>query len=84
MIGHFNEDLQEFRVDRRVAGGRVIAHGVYYVLPNLSRLRRQGGRSSTGMPVSGTSMMLATALGLLYIACCSWRRSLIFSRRDFK
>jgi len=83
VIGHFGEDLKNLNA---VVKSMVLPHitkGVYYVMPNLSALDIKSAVVH-GLPVSGTSMMLATASCLLYIATLLVGSILVFSRRDLK
>jgi ABC-type transport system involved in multi-copper enzyme maturation permease subunit len=60
-----------------------ITKAVYYVMPNLSALDVKSAVVH-GLPVSGTSMMLATLSTFLYIATFLVGSIVIFSRRDLK
>jgi len=83
IIGHFGEDLKNMNsiVDSTILP--YITKAVYYVMPNLSALDAKSAVVH-GLPVSGMSMMLATASSTLYIATLLVGSILIFSRRDLK
>jgi Cu-processing system permease protein len=83
IIGHFGEDLKN--LDSIVEAGvlPMVAKGVYYVMPNLSALDVKTAVVH-GLPVSGTSMVLASASCMLYVAALLVASIVTFSRRDLK
>jgi ABC-type transport system involved in multi-copper enzyme maturation permease subunit len=83
IVGHFGEDLKN--IDAIVSSAIVpyIAKTVYYVMPNLSALDVKSAVVH-GLPVSGTSMVLATVSCMLYVATLIVGSIVIFSRRDLK
>ena len=83
VIGHFGEDLKNIDAIVRSSVVPYIAKAVYYVMPNLSALDVKSAVVH-GLPVSGTSMALATLSCLLYIATLLVGSIVIFSRRDLK
>jgi ABC-type transport system involved in multi-copper enzyme maturation permease subunit len=83
IIGHFGEDLKNINTIVHSLLLPYITTGVYYVMPNLSALDVKSAVVH-GLPVSGTSMMLATASCTMYIATLLVGSILIFSRRDLK
>jgi|SRR5262245_7617551 len=83
IIGHFGEDLKNINTIVQSAVLPYITKAVYYVMPNLSALDVKSA-AVHGLPVSGSSMMLATASSLLYIATLLVGSIVIFSRRDLK
>jgi ABC-type transport system involved in multi-copper enzyme maturation permease subunit len=83
IIGHFGEDLKNLNAIVQSLVLPYITKGVYYVMPNLSALDVKSAVVH-GLPVSGTSMALATVSCLLYIATLLVGSILIFSRRDLK
>jgi len=82
-IGHFGEDLKNINTIVRSMVLPYITTAVYYVMPNLSALDVKSAVVH-GLPVSGSSMMLATASSMLYIATLLVGSIVIFSRRDLK
>ena len=83
IIGHFGEDLKNINSIVKSVVLPYITKAVYYVMPNLSALDVKSAVVH-GLPVSGTSMMLATASCMLYIATLLVGSIVIFSRRDLK
>jgi len=83
IVGHFGEDLKNINSIVKSVMLPYITKAVYYVMPNLSALDIKAAVVH-GLPVSGTSMMLATTSCLLYIATLLVGSILIFSRRDLK
>ena len=83
VIGHFGEDLKNVNAIVTSTVLPFITNTVYYVMPNLSALDVKSAVVH-GVPVSGTSMMLATASSMLYVATLLVGSILIFSRRDLK
>jgi len=83
IIGHFGEDLKNINTIVRSMVLPYITTAVYYVMPNLSALDVKSAVVH-GLPVSGSSMMLATASSMLYIATLLVGSIVIFSRRDLK
>jgi Cu-processing system permease protein len=83
VIGHFGEDLKNLNSIVKSVVLPYVAKGVYYVMPNLSALDVKAAVVH-GLPVSATSMLLATASCMLYIATLLVGSVLIFSRRDLK
>jgi ABC-2 type transport system permease protein len=83
VIGHFGEDLKNLNAIVTSQVLPYIAKGVYYLMPNLSALDVKSAVVH-GLPVSGTSMTLATVSCLLYIATLLVGSILVFSRRDLK
>jgi ABC-type transport system involved in multi-copper enzyme maturation permease subunit len=83
IVGHFGEDLKNLGAIVKSSVLPLVAKGVYYVMPNLSALDVKSAVVH-GLPVSGTSMLLATGSVLLYIATLLVGSIVIFSRRDLK
>ena len=83
IIGHFGEDLKKIDTIVESAVLPYITTGVYDLMPNLSALDVKSAVVH-GLPVSGTSMMLATAACLLHITTLLVGSIVIFSRRDLK
>jgi ABC-type transport system involved in multi-copper enzyme maturation permease subunit len=83
VIGHFGEDLKHIDTLVRSMILPYIGKGVYYVMPNLSALDVKSAVVH-GLPVSATSMLLATGSCLLYVATLLVGSIVIFSRRDLK
>ena len=83
IVGHFSSDLRHFRdvVDSRVAAG--LAHGLYWVLPNLAQFDVKSAVIH-GQAVSPGYMGVVLAYGAAYIAMLLAISMTIFSRRDFK
>ena len=74
IVGHFGEDLKNVNSIVKSMVLPYITTGVYYVMPNLSALDVKSAVVH-GLPVSGTSMMLATTSCLLTSRHCSSDRS---------
>jgi ABC-type transport system involved in multi-copper enzyme maturation permease subunit len=83
VIGHFGEDLKNINTIVESLVLPYITTAVYYVMPNLSALDVKSAVVH-GLPVSATSMLLATASCLLYIGALLVGSIVIFSRRDLK
>jgi Cu-processing system permease protein len=83
VVGHFGEDLKNLNAIVESEVLPALAKGIYYVMPNLSALDVKSAVVH-GLPVSGTSMALATASCTLYIATLLVGSILVFSRRDLK
>jgi ABC-type transport system involved in multi-copper enzyme maturation permease subunit len=83
IIGHFGADLKNLNsiVESKVLP--MVARGVYYVMPNLTALDVKSAVVH-GLPVSGTSMVLASASCMLYVAALLVASIVTFSRRDLK
>jgi Cu-processing system permease protein len=83
IVGHFGEDLKNLNAIVQSVVLPYITKAIYYVMPNLSALDVKSAVVH-GLPVSGTSMVLATGSCLVYIATLLVGAILIFSRRDLK
>jgi ABC-type transport system involved in multi-copper enzyme maturation permease subunit len=83
IVGHFGEDLKHVNSLVKSVVLPYVAKAVYYVMPNLSALDVKSAVVH-GLPVSGSSMVLATGSCMLYIAMLLVGSILIFSRRDLK
>jgi ABC-type transport system involved in multi-copper enzyme maturation permease subunit len=83
IAGHFNTDLKNF--DRIVESKPAIwlAHGIYYLLPDLSAFDVKT-EVVHGLPVRAGYVLWTTGYGAAYIAALLLAATIIFSRRDFK
>ena len=82
VIGHLTADLKAFG-EKMDEGMRVVANGLYYVLPNLERFNLKGNVIHH-IEVSGTDLSLIVAYGLTYVLFLLLAASIIFQRRDFR
>lgn len=82
VIGHLTADLKAFG-EKMDEGMRVVANGLYYVLPNLERFNLKG-HVIHHIEVSGTDLFLIVAYGLTYVLSLLLAASIIFQRRDFR
>ena len=82
VIGHLTADLKVFG-EKMDEGMRVVANGLYYVLPNLERFNLKGNVIHH-IEVSGTDLSLIVAYGLTYVLFLLLAASIIFQRRDFR
>jgi ABC-type transport system involved in multi-copper enzyme maturation permease subunit len=82
VIGHLTADLKAF-AEKMDEGMRVVANGLYYVLPNLERFNLKGNVIHH-IDVSGTDLFLIVAYGLTYVVFLLMSASIIFQRRDFR
>ncbi len=83
VIGHLSSDLKVFGGESERAVVRYISNFLYYLLPNLSNFNIKG-QVVHNIPVSGESILLSTAYGVLYIAMLLFISTIIFNRKDFK
>ena len=83
IAGHFNTDLKNF--DRIVESKPAIwlAHGIYYLLPDLSAFDVKT-EVVHGLPVAAGYLLSTAAYGVLYVTAVLLLAMFIFSRRDFK
>jgi ABC-type transport system involved in multi-copper enzyme maturation permease subunit len=82
VIGHLTADLKAFG-EKMDEGMRVVANGLYYVLPNLERFNLKGNVIHH-IDVSETDLFLIVAYGLTYVVFLLMSASIIFQRRDFR
>ena len=82
VIGHLTADLKAFG-EKMDEGMRMVANGLYYVLPNLERFNLKGNVIHHN-DVSGTDLLLIVAYGLTYVLFLLMSASIIFQRRDFR
>lgn len=83
IAGRFSAELRDFNqvVDSRVASA--VAHGLYWVLPNLAPYDIRG-QIVHGQPVTAGYIMLVCGYGVFYASAFLTGAMFIFSRRDFK
>jgi ABC-type transport system involved in multi-copper enzyme maturation permease subunit len=83
VAGHLSSDLRNFEqvVDQPAAAR--LAHGLYWVLPNLAPFDVKSAVVH-GQPVPLGYIGLTSAYGLIYIAILLLAAMFIFARRDFK
>ena len=83
VAGHFSADLRNFDqvVDSR--GAQLLAHGLYWVLPNLAPFDVKG-QVVHALPVPNAYVALTLLYAAAYIAVLLTMAVMIFSRRDFK
>jgi ABC-type transport system involved in multi-copper enzyme maturation permease subunit len=83
VVGHFSEDLRNFRqvVDSPVVAK--LAGGLYWILPNLSQFDIKA-QVVHAQPVPIGYLLLTCAYASLYISVLLVAAVTIFSRRDFK
>ncbi|MBD0316195.1 MAG: ABC transporter permease [Nitrospiraceae bacterium] len=82
VIGHLTADLKAFG-EKMDEGMRMVANGLYYVLPNLERFNLKGNVIHH-IDVPGTDLLLIVAYGLTYVLFLLMSASIIFQRRDFR
>ena len=82
VIGHLTADLKAFG-EKMDEGMRVVANGLYYVLPNLERFNLKG-HVIHHIEVLGTDLSLIVAYGLTYVLFLLLAAGIIFQRRDFR
>ena len=82
VIGHLTADLKAFG-EKMDEGMRMVANGLYYVLPNLERFNLKGNVIHH-IDVSGMDLFLIVAYGLTYVLFLLMSASIIFQRRDFR
>ena len=83
VAGNFSTDLRNFD---QVIGSSVVvalAHGMYYLIPNLSAFDVTA-QVVHGVPVGWRYLAVTGAYGLTYIAILLVISVAVFSRRDFK
>jgi ABC-type transport system involved in multi-copper enzyme maturation permease subunit len=83
VAGYFSTDLKNF--DQVVESRAVVslAHGMYYLVPNLSSFD-VAAQVVHGVPVGWRYMAVTGAYGATYIAILLVISAAVFSRRDFK
>ena len=83
VAGYFSADLRNFDqvVDSRVV--QALAHGLYYLLPNLASFDITA-QVVHGIPVGFRYLGVTIAYGVTYIAMLLVLSAAVFSRRDFK
>jgi len=83
VAGHLSPDLRLFAA--RFGGGliRPAVEGLYFLLPNLSRLDFND-QVVQGLRVDGGTLALSFAYAMFYIAALVLAAMAIFQRRDFK
>lgn len=83
VAGHLSPDLRLFAA--RFGGGliRPAVEGLYFLLPNLSRLDFND-QVVQGLRVDGGTLALSFAYAMFYIAALLLAAMAIFQRRDFK
>lgn len=83
VAGHFSADLRNFDqvVDSQAA--QTIAHGLYWLLPNLAPFDVKA-QVVHAVPVPAGYVALTLLYGAAYVAVLLTLAVLIFSRRDFK
>ncbi|HLC02769.1 MAG TPA: ABC transporter permease [Anaerolineales bacterium] len=83
IAGHLSADLRLFAAR---FGGRLIravAEGLYYVLPNLSRLNFKD-QAVHGIGVNGGTVALSLIYAILYSAMLVAAAAAVFQQRDFR
>ena len=83
VIGHFGADLKNLESIVQSRTVAAIGRGIYYLLPNLTRLDVKA-EVVHGVAVSGGDMMMASLSSGLYIAVLVTGSAWIFARRDLK
>jgi ABC-type transport system involved in multi-copper enzyme maturation permease subunit len=83
IVGHFSDDLKHLDVTVQSYFLPLIARGVYYLMPNLSRLDIKAAVVHAE-PISSNYMMVASLSSGLYIGTLLVAATIIFSRRDLK
>jgi Cu-processing system permease protein len=83
IVGHFNADLKHFETVVPSKPVAWLARGLYYLLPNLSRLDVKA-QVVHALPVPAGYMLLSATYALAYVGALLVLATLIFMRRDFK
>jgi Cu-processing system permease protein len=83
LAGHLSSDIYNLAARSESAGLRALGKGVYYVLPDLSRLNFRP-MATYDLDVAASSVLGAMAYGTAYAAVLCTLSALIFSRRDFR
>ena len=83
VIGHFNADLKNFQSVVDAPAAALLAHGLYYVLPNFSAfdIKQQ---VVYAQPVPAAYLASTALYGAVYIGFLLVASVAVFSRRDFK
>jgi ABC-type transport system involved in multi-copper enzyme maturation permease subunit len=83
VIGHFNADLKNFQSVVDAPAAAMLAHGLYYVLPNFSAfdIKQQVVYAH---PVPAAYLASTALYGAVYIGFLLVASIAVFSRRDFK
>jgi ABC-type transport system involved in multi-copper enzyme maturation permease subunit len=81
--GHLSADIYDLAQRAKQPLLRWLCEGVYYVLPNLSRLNYRP-RATYNVPASASLILDSTAYAFCYTGVLLALAALIFSRRDFK
>ena len=83
VAGHFSADLRNFDQVIESKAAQTIAHGLYWILPNLGPFDVKT-QVVHAMPVPAGYIALTLLYGAAYIAVLLTMAVMIFSRRDFK
>jgi ABC-type transport system involved in multi-copper enzyme maturation permease subunit len=83
VAGYFSQDLRNFDQVVNSKAVRMLARGLYYVLPNLAPFDI-ASQVVHGLPVGWHYMAVTMAYGFVYVAILLVLGATIFSRRDFK
>jgi ABC-type transport system involved in multi-copper enzyme maturation permease subunit len=83
VVGRFSADLRNINDVVQSPAASVLAHTLYWILPNLSPFDVRA-EVVHGIPVTAGYIALTAGYGLFYIAAVLVAATLVFSRRDFK
>ena len=83
VIGHFSTSLRELGAGMGSSASRAILEGIYYVLPNFSRLTFIT-EAANGMQPTGLMLGFAAIYAAIYIVVLLTVAVTVFSRRNFK
>jgi Cu-processing system permease protein len=82
VIGHLTADLKELATKSQSTAVQMFTNSLYYLCPNLEMLNIKG-QAASGVHITMTYQLLATAYGLLYVTILLTSACVIFQRRDF-
>ncbi|KPK64836.1 hypothetical protein AMJ83_01280 [candidate division WOR_3 bacterium SM23_42] len=83
VVGHAMPDLKLFADQTRFATLKVIAHGFYYILPNLENFNLRIDLAY-GIGLHADQIVFALCYGVIYIVFLLYLTKIIFDRREFK
>jgi ABC-type transport system involved in multi-copper enzyme maturation permease subunit len=83
VVGHFSTDLRNFEQVVDSPAAAKLAHGLYWVLPNLAQFDVKA-QVVHAQPVPLGYLVVTGAYAALYIALLLVAAVVVFSRRDFK
>ncbi len=83
VVGHASPDLKLFADQVKVPALKYLAHGFYYVLPNLENFNYRL-ELVYHLPIHADQLLYSTCYGLIYIVFLLYFANLLFEKREFK